>query len=82
MIYSTCTSWEYRTITLIRNNELPSKGWKQRETQRNTEKHRETQRNTEKQREKKRNTEKHRETKRNKEKHRKGNTLNQKPSTV
>ena len=52
MIYSTCTSWEYRTITLIRNNELPSKVWKQRETQRN------------------------------KEKHRKGNTLNQKPSTV
>ena len=62
MIYSTCTSWEYRTITLIRNNELPSKGWKHRETQRNTEKQRET--------------------KRNKEKHRKGNTLNQKPSTV
>ena len=62
MIYSTCTSWEYRTITLIRNNELPSKGWKQRETQRNKEKQRETQRNTEKHRETKRNKEKQRET--------------------
>jgi hypothetical protein len=62
MIYSTCTSWEYRTITLIRNNELPSKGWKQRETRRNKEKQRETQRNTEKLRETKRNKEKQRET--------------------
>jgi hypothetical protein len=62
MIYSTCTSWEYRTITLIRNNELPIKGWKQRETQRNKEKQRETQRNTEKHRETKRNKEKQRET--------------------
>ena len=62
MIYSTCTSWEYRTITLIRNNELPSKGWKQREPQRNKEKQRETKRNTEKHRETKRNKEKQRET--------------------